>query len=415
MIRIGVVMSEALGESLRDSLVGDDVVVVPLGSAFRQAAAADIVDLQGVMCELSEASLDGYADRGSGFRSLSCAGLPVVPHSRELAEKCGIATVIRHPEDLSRWLSSLAVSGRAPLAGSNGHIIAVWGPAGSPGRSTVALCLAATLARRSDRVMLVDGDSYAPSLGPLLGLHQRESGVVAMSRHARVSGLEPSALEDCVVRYELGNAGFGVVTGLTNPAQYVDCGSLAWAGALGALRDAGHTLVVDLAPPLLQLPGETIGGPQRNALSVATLELADKVVVVANPTPLSVLRLSRDWPRLTDLAQTASLEVCLNNAPSHSQSAVDDSAHAFWQFTGHDEATVFPRDRLWSESSPNVNALLSAPEGKTLLMTNVGRFVTSRWGIAPQSGATRVPTGARELVPARFSLPDWAKQKKRLP
>lgn len=415
MIRIGVVMPEALGESLRDSLVGDDVVVVPLGSSFRQVSAADVAELQGVMCELSEASLDGYAERGPGLRALACAGLPVVPLSQQLAVEAEIATVIRHPEDLSRWLSSLEVFGQAPLTGSNGQIIAVWGPAGSPGRSTVALCLAATLARRSDRVMLVDGDSYAPSLAPLLGLHQRQSGVVAMSRHARVSGLEPSALEDCVVRYELGNAGFGVVTGLSNPAQYVDCGSLAWAGTLGALRDAGYTLVVDLAPPLLQLPGETIGGPQRNALSIATLELADKVVVVANPTPLSVLRLSRDWPRITELAHNASLEVCLNNAPSHSQSAVDDSAHALWQFTGHDEANVFPRDRLWSESSPNVNALLSVPEGKNLLMTNVGRFVTSRWGITAQSGATRVPTGVRALAAARFSLPDWAKQNKRLP
>ena len=415
MIRIGVVMSEALVESLRDSLVGDDVVVVPLGSAFSQVSAADVVELQGLMCELSEGSLDGYAERGPGLRGLQCAGLPVVPHSQHLAVEAEIATVIRHPDDLSQWLSSLAVSSQAQIARSTGHIIAVWGPAGSPGRSTVALCLAATLARRSDRVMLVDGDSYAPSVAPLLGLHQRESGVVAMSRHARVSRPEPSALEDCVVRYELGDAGFGVVTGLSNPAQYVDCGSLAWAGALGALREVGHTLVVDLAPPLLQLPGETIGGPQRNALSIATLELADKVVVVANPTPLSVLRLSRDWPRLTDLAQTASLEVCLNNAPSNPQSAVDDSAHALWQFTGHDEATVLPRDRLWLESSPNVNALLSATEGKNPLMTNVGRFATSRWAITPQPGATRVPTGARGWAAARFSFQDWAKQKKRLP
>jgi hypothetical protein len=263
--------------------------------------------------------------------------------------------------------------------------------------------------------MLVDGDSYAPSLAPLLGLNQTHSGVVAMSRHARLPNLEASTLEGCAVQYELGNQSLGIITGLNKPAQYVDCGSLAWAGGLRVLRDAGHTLVVDLAPPMLQLSGETVGGPMRNALTIATLEMADKVVVVANPTPLSILRMSWDWPRLVERAQATSLDVCLNNAPANSQNAIDDSVHALWQFTGQDEATVFPRDRLWSEPSPNVSALLSAPEGKNLLMMNVGRFVTSRWGITPTSAPRLVPTGVSRQGLARFSLPDWAKHKKRLP
>jgi hypothetical protein len=236
-----------------------------------------------------------------------------------------------------------------------------------------------------------------------------------MSRHARLPNLEAFTLEGCALQYELGNQSLGIITGLSNAAQYVDCGSLSWVAALRTLREAGHTLVVDVAAPLLQLPGETIGGPKRNALTIATLEMADKVVVVANPTPLSILRLSRDWPRLTELAQAASLDVCLNDAPSNSQNAIDDSIHALWQFTGQDEATVFPRDRLWSDPSPNVSALLSAPDGKNLLMMNVARFVTSRWGITPSSASLLVPTGASRQGLARFSLPDWAKHKKRLP
>jgi hypothetical protein len=263
--------------------------------------------------------------------------------------------------------------------------------------------------------MLVDGDSYAPSLALLLGLNQTHSGVVAMSRHARLPNLEASTLEACALQYELGDQSLGIITGLSNAAQYVDCGSLAWAGALSVLRDAGHTLVVDLAAPLLQLPGETIGGPMRNALTIATLEVSDRVVVVANPIPLSILRLSRDWPRLTELAQAESLDVCLNNARSNSQIAIDDSAHALWQFTGQGEATVFPRDRLRSEPSVNVGALLSAPEGKNLLMMNVGRFVTSRWGMTPRSAPRLVPPGVPRQGLAQFSLPDWAKHKKRLP
>jgi hypothetical protein len=173
--------------------------------------------------------------------------------------------------------------------------------------------------------------------------------------------------------------------------------------------------VVDLAAPLLKLPGEVIGGPMRNALTLATLDVADRVLAVANPTPLSILRLSRDWPRLSELADAARLDVCLNKAPANDQRSIDESLHALWQFTGNDETTVFPRDRLWSAASADVSALLLAPEGKNPLMMSVGRYVTSRMGIP----LTPVPRSSRQGDSARlkpkFSLPNWAGGKKGLP
>jgi MinD-like ATPase involved in chromosome partitioning or flagellar assembly len=414
MIRIGAVMSEALVTSLRQSLEGLDVVLVPLGVSFRQIHSLD-EELAGIVCELSEAALDGYADRPSWIRSIPCAGLPVVSHAQALAGAVGIATVIRGPDDLSQWLASLAGVDDVAVPASAGQIIAVWGPAGSPGRSTLALCLVATLARRDQRVMVVDADSYAPSLAPMLGLHEMQSGVQSLSRQARLETVEAKALEACAVHYPLGGQSLSVVTGLNSPGQYVDCGSLAWSLALTTLRQAGHTLVVDLATPLLQLPGETIGGPMRNALTLATLEVADRVLAVANPTPLSILRLSRDWPRLTELADAASLDVCLNNAPANDQRSLDESLHALWQFTGNDETTVFPSDRLWAVASPDVSALLASPEGKNPLMMSVGRYVNSRMGIPPRPVLRSSRQGDSARPKPKFSLPNWAGGKKGLP
>jgi MinD-like ATPase involved in chromosome partitioning or flagellar assembly len=414
MIRIGAVRSEALVTSLRQSLEGLDVVLVPLGVSFRQIHSLD-EELAGIVCELSEAALDGYADRPSWIRSIPCAGLPVVSHAQALAGAVGIATVIRGPDDLSQWLASLAGVDDVAVPASAGQIIAVWGPAGSPGRSTLALCLVATLARRDQRVMVVDADSYAPSLAPMLGLHEMQSGVQSLSRQARLETVEAKALEACAVHYPLGGQSLSVVTGLNSPGQYVDCGSLAWSLALTTLRQAGHTLVVDLATPLLQLPGETIGGPMRNALTLATLEVADRVLAVANPTPLSILRLSRDWPRLTELADAASLDVCLNNAPANDQRSLDESLHALWQFTGNDETTVFPSDRLWAVASPDVSALLASPEGKNPLMMSVGRYVNSRMGIPPRPVLRSSRQGDSARPKPKFSLPNWAGGKKGLP
>ena len=415
MIRIGAIMSDRLVSSLRASLEGLDVVVVALGSSFRRIDSPASSALEGIVCELSEAVLEGHADQASWLLSKPCAGLPVVSHAQALASAAGIGTVIRGPEDLSQWLASLAVPEGVSVPATAGQIIAVWGPAGSPGRSTLALCLAATLARRDQRVIVVDADSYAPSLAPMLGLHESRSGVQSLSRHARLETVDADVLEACAVNLELGAQGFSVVTGLNSAAQYVDCGSLAWSRALTTLRAVGHTLVVDLAAPVLQLPGETIGGPMRNALTLSTLEEADRVLVVANPTQLSILRLSRDWPRLTELAESASLDVCLNNAPANDRRSLDNSLHALWQFTGIDEATIFPRDRLWSDASSGLSALLCAPEGRNPLMTSVGRYVTSRMGIPPRSAPrSGRPVGSAGSGP-KFSLVNLAAVKKRLP
>ena len=415
MIRIGAIMSDRLVSSLRESLEGVDVVVVALGSSFRRINPRATSALEGIVCELSEAALDGHADQASWFGSMPRAGLPVVSHAQALASAAGIANVIRGPEDLSQWLASLASPDGVSVPATAGQIIAVWGPAGSPGRSTLALCLAATLARRDQRVIVVDADSYAPSLAPMLGLHESRSGVQSLSRHARLETVAAHALESCAVSYQLGRHSFSVVTGLSSPAHYVDCGSLAWSLALTTLCQAGPTLVVDLAAPLLQLPGETIGGPMRNALTIATLEVADRVLAVANPTPLSILRLSRDWPRLAELAGAAKLDVCLNKAPPNDQRPIDESLHALWQFTGNDETTVFPRDRPWAAASPDVSSLLSSPEGKSLLMTSVGRYATSRLGIPPITADRTAPVGRSVRGYLRVSWPNRADDKKRLP
>jgi hypothetical protein len=415
MIRIGAIMSDRLVSSLRESLEGLDVVVVALGSSFRRINPRAASALEGIVCELSEAALDGHGDQASWLGSMPCAGLPVGSHAQALASAAGIANVIRDPEDLSQWLASLASPDGVAVPAPAGHIIAVWGPAGSPGRSTLALCLAATLARRDQRVIVVDADSYAPSLAPMLGLHESRSGVQSLSRHARLETVDPHVLEACAVNLELGAQSFSVITGLNSAAQYVDCGFLAWSRALTTLRAVGHTLVVDLAAPVLQLAGETIGAPMRNALTLSTLEVADRVAVIANPTQLSILRLSRDWSRLTELAEAASLDVCLNNAPANDRGSLDDSLHALWQFTGVDEAAVFPRDRLRSDASSGLSALLCAPEGRNPLMTSMGRYVTSRMGIPPKSAPrSGRPVGSAGSVP-KFSLVNWAGVKKRLP
>ena len=57
-----------------------------------------------------------------------------------------------------------------------GAVVAVWGPAGAPGRSTVAVGLADELSRLPRASLLIDADSYGGVVAPLLGAARRIAG-----------------------------------------------------------------------------------------------------------------------------------------------------------------------------------------------------------------------------------------------
>ena len=75
-----------------------------------------------------------------------------------------------------------SATGVEPL--SSGRILSVWGPAGSTGRSTVALSIADELARVGRSCALVDADTVAPSLDRFLGIVDGGGSLDWALRHA---------------------------------------------------------------------------------------------------------------------------------------------------------------------------------------------------------------------------------------
>ena len=71
-----------------------------------------------------------------------------------------------------------------PGTAAKGRIIAVWGPAGAPGRTLVAANIAGELAAEGQSVLLVDADSYGASVAALLGLLDEAAGLAQACRLA---------------------------------------------------------------------------------------------------------------------------------------------------------------------------------------------------------------------------------------
>src|SRR5690606_35205924 len=75
-----------------------------------------------------------------------------------------------------------------------GGMVVVWGPTGAPGRTTVAINLAAEIAASGQRVLLVDADVWGAAVAPSLGLLEESAGLAAAVRAADQGTLEPASL-----------------------------------------------------------------------------------------------------------------------------------------------------------------------------------------------------------------------------
>jgi hypothetical protein len=60
-----------------------------------------------------------------------------------------------------------------PAAEQAGQLVAVWGPTGAPGRTTLATALAAELARIGHESLLIDADPYGGAVAQHLGMPTR--------------------------------------------------------------------------------------------------------------------------------------------------------------------------------------------------------------------------------------------------
>ena len=191
---------------------------------------------------------------------------------------------------------------------AEGRLVVVWGPAGAPGRTTVATNLAAEVARRGTPVVLVDLDPYGGAVAQQLGILDEVSGLLAASRLAGAGTLEERFVTVC--------RGVGdhlaVVTGLPRAERWREVRGAHVERLLETARTRGD-VVVDTGFSLEEDPGSDFGGrPGRNTLTLAALDAADEVVVVGAADPVGLARLARALVELRERGTGAPARVVVN-------------------------------------------------------------------------------------------------------
>jgi MinD-like ATPase involved in chromosome partitioning or flagellar assembly len=201
--------------------------------------------------------------------------------------------------------------------GTRGRLVAVWGPAGAPGRTTVAVTVAAELAADGSQVLLVDADTYAASVAQVLGLLDESPGLVAAVRAGLDGRLDPSVLARLAPTVA---PGLRVLTGLTRAARWSELRPAGLQAVLAAARALVDPVVVDLATPLEEddeLSYDT-AAPRRNGTTLEVLRAADHVVVVGSADPVGLQRLVRGLQDLAVAVPGVAPEVVVNKVRSDS-------------------------------------------------------------------------------------------------
>jgi len=322
VVVVGVITSEAESERLRQAgiryAVPDDADPTVIGQVVRQARDALLTGDDRIDHDFSDPA--GYSRHPSADgSSLPPGGLP---------------------------------SPGQPETSSPGKVIAVWGPTGAPGRTTVAANLAAEIASLGPSCLVIDADVYGGVVANLLGLLDESPGLVAACRQAQSNRLDlPSLASLC---WQL-SPNLRVLTGIARAERWPEVRPAGLETVLALSARLADYTVVDLGFGLEtdeELSYDTMA-PRRNGATLAALHEADLILVVGAADPIGMQRLIRGLAELHEIRAAAPVWVLLNkvrggSVPGNPERELDA---ALRRFAGRPASAMLPYDRAGLDAS----------------------------------------------------------------
>ena len=356
---------------------------------------------------------------------LSVAGLAVVglvPPGDEEAERrlrqLGVQHVLPSdttPEDLSAAVlqavsgaapptagerSSVSdVRGRAPdvpdladpvsapdTGAGTGTLIAVWGPTGAPGRTTVAVALASELAALDHPTALVDADVYGGVVAQVLGLLDESPGLAAACRLANNGALDLPSLAGLARAV---TPRLRVLSGIARADRWPELRPAALEVVLELCRSLAATTVVDCGFALEQdeeLAYDT-AAPRRNGATLTVLETADTVYAVGAADPVGLQRLVRGLAELREAVPGVQPVVVVNKVR---ESAVPGGAEqqaraALSRYAGVSDVLVVPADVDGLDRALAVGRTLAEAAPSSPARAALAAHAAARLGVSRQA------------------------------
>ena len=268
---------------------------------------------------------------------------------------------------------------------STGIVVAVWGPTGAPGRSTVAAGLADMLSGQGHPTLLIDADVYGGVLASAFGVLDESPGLAGACRLAANGRLDAAGLAGLC--WSL-SPQLRLLTGIARADRWPEVRPTALGGVLAAARRLAPVTIVDCGFAIEadeEISFDTLA-PRRNGATLTVLDDADRVLVVGSADPPGMERLIRALAELAEILPSVRPEVVLNRVRSSSAPA-DQARAALRRFAGITSAVELPEDRAGTDAAWIRGVPLSVAAPKSPL----------RAALRPLSGsllaASRAPAG----------------------
>ena len=270
---------------------------------------------------------------------------------------------------------------------ARGRVVAVWGPTGAPGRTTVAVGLADEAARLGVSTLLLDADVYGGVVAQVLGLLDESAGIAAAARQAGAGTLDTAALGRLAwaVRPQL-----RVLTGLARADRWPELRP----GAVGTVVEEARRLVdltvVDCSFCLEEdeeLSFDT-AAPRRNGATVAMLQAADTVLCVSGADPVALQRTVRALGEFRDLLPDVEPVLVVNQirpgpVPGDPRREI---AAALDRFAGCEVRAFLPADRRATDAALATGRTLAEVAAGSPLRLHLRSLAATLAGVPEPAG-----------------------------
>lgn len=332
-------------------------------------ASPEYVTSELVRC-LSESNTPGFALVSGQENTEWIDAVEGITRIAELTDLTSAGVLARPTETSVPPTSSVALDERASTAGHKTcRVIAVWGPTGAPGASTVAIGLAVIAAREGNTVFLCDADTRGAAIAIGMGLIDDVPGFAAACRLAGRGELTADEIERLSVIPD-GFAGrLSVLTGLPRASRWAEVAGAKATLVLEQLRTQADVVVIDVGFGIEE--NEWVdGAPQRDGAARALIRAADHVVAVGLADAVGIARLIRGLDEVTELC--ADPVVVLNQT---TRLTATDARDAISRFTHHRVSAVIARDGRGGLDDASSRALSSVKPVWTALGGSLAKRV----------------------------------------
>lgn len=271
----------------------------------------------------------------------------------------------------------------APLRGARpdgkGTLLAVWGPHGAPGASTVAAAVASSAADAGQRVLLIDADTFGGSLAPMLGITDEAPGFAAACRLAGAARLTLAELERITVSPSFGRGKLRVLTGIANPSRWPELSRDRVLTVLEKCREVADLVVIDVGFSLErddEIASDAFS-PRRSAAALTSLAVADRVIALADGQAVGLQRFLRARTTLVEIIGDTPTDVIVNRvrADAVGLGAAGQIKHVLSRFAGIEASALIPLDQAACDRALLAGEPVTYASPRSRFARAIGAFV----------------------------------------